>query len=102
MREECVLLRLVEPVQLIHKQDRPLGLHRSPLLRDLDDTAKLGQSAGDGRERLEVRFGMSCDEVGQRCLAGPWRPPKNSGSQRIVFDRQTKGGPRPYDLVLAH
>ena len=53
VREERVLLRLVEPVNLVDEHDRPLARVREPLLRLADDDAQLRDGAEHRAERHE-------------------------------------------------
>src|SRR5437773_5761527 len=75
VRQKGILLGLVETMDLIHEQDRALALDDSSLLSDLDYPAQFRKSAGDGREGLEVGFGMRGDHLGEGGLPRSRRPP---------------------------
>ncbi len=55
MRQERVLLRLVEAVDLVDEEDGPLGVDALLLCGGRDDLPKGGHAAEDRAERLETR-----------------------------------------------
>ena len=55
VRQERVLLRLVEAMNLVDEDDRALALEREPIARRGDDLAQLADAAEHGAERHEVR-----------------------------------------------
>src|SRR5256712_10516360 len=76
-REEGVLLRLVEVVDLIAEQDRAPPLVLEPLARLLDDLPHPSHAFGDGRERLEVAIRVAGGDAGERRLPRSPRSPEN-------------------------
>src|SRR3989440_6765117 len=79
-RQEGVLLRPVEAVDLVAEQDRAPPLVLEPVLGGFDDLAHAGDAFGDGRERLEVAGRVNGGEAGGGGLSrAPGAPPKARG-----------------------
>ena len=101
-RQERILLRLVEAVDLVDEQDgaarrhaaRGLGLGHHGL--DVPD-------AGEHRaERDEVRARRRGDEPGHRRLAGARRAPQDDRLQRVALDGGAQRLAGRQQLLLAH
>src|SRR5256885_13899591 len=65
-----ILLRPVEPVNLVAEENRAAAFVLEPLLRLLDDLPHPRHTLGHGRKRLELAGGVVGDETGGRGL-GP-------------------------------
>ena len=83
-RQQRVLLRLVEAVDLVEEEDRALAARRAAVLGALDHVAHLGAAGVDGRRLLERRARVHGEQAGERGLAGAGRP---------VQDHRVRAGP---------
>ena len=87
MRQKCILLGLVESMNLIDEHDctasQPAGSFRSG--HDLLDLLDAGH---DGTERDECGLCDPCDDVGQRGLSHPRRSPQDHGRNLVALDRR--------------
>lgn len=99
VRQEHVLLALVETVHLVHEQD---GTHPTPavLLGLVDGGADLLDTGGDRREPLDLGLAVVSHQLGQRGLAGTGRPPQDHGVAVTGQDRFAQGLVRPQDMLL--
>ena len=100
-REERVLLRLVEVVDLVAEQDRAPPLVLKPLRRLLDDLPHPSHAFRDSRERLEVAIGVMGDDFGERRLSRARRPPEDAGSDLAPADQLAQGLPGTEQVLLA-
>ena len=87
VRQERVLLRLVEAVDLVDEQHGPLAVEREPLLGIGDSAPNLGHTGHDGRERREVGTDLASEEAGEGRLAGPRRAPEQQRREVAARDR---------------
>ena len=99
MGKKRILLRLIEPMNFIDKEDRRHP-PRSPLLRRFDNLTQFRNPSGDRRERHELRFCILGDQARQRRFATTWRAPEDYGRESILLDRRSQRTPRPYHVVL--
>jgi hypothetical protein len=76
-REKGVLLCLVEPVNLVAKQDGAPSLVLQAPLRLLDDLTHPRHTRSDGAEGLEMPVGVARDQSRQRGLPRPRRAPQH-------------------------
>ena len=81
VRQERVLLRLVEAVDLVDEQDGALAVQRESVLRCRDARADLGDAGHHCRERRELRADRLGEDSGERRLARPRRPPQEQRRQ---------------------
>ena len=91
VRQEGVLLRLVEAVHLVQEQQRRPPVRRARGARRLDRRADVLDAGHDGRQRDELRVGGGRDQARERRLAGARRSPEDQGVQLPGADR---GGER--------
>ena len=99
-REERVLLRLVEAVNLVDEQNRPPAGGAALQLGRRHDFADL-LDAGEHRAELhEMRAGHLGDDAGQRGLAGPRRSPEDDRLQEVALDRLAQGHAGREDVLL--
>ena len=68
-RQQHVLLRAAEAVDLVEEEDRALAALAQPAAGALRDLADVLHPRGDGREALERLLGRARDELGDRGLA---------------------------------
>ncbi len=100
VRKKRILLSLVEAMDLVDEEHRLLALERQPVLRGLDDLPQLGNAPRHRRKRHEMGLRVPGDEMRQRRLARPRRPPKNHGGETIRLDGLPQRAVRRGDLVL--
>jgi hypothetical protein len=86
VRQERILLALVEAVDLVDEQRRTATLVRAPLARLLDELAQLLHPSEHGRERDKLRACAARDHARERRLAGSGRPPQDQRRQPIALD----------------
>ncbi len=101
IRQDGVLLCLVEAVDLVDKQDRLLGAHAEALLRLGDDATEVGDAGGDGGDRLEVGAGEAGDDAGEGGLAGAGRSPEDHRRGFAGLDRLAEETALADDMLLA-
>ena len=84
VRQQAILLGLVEAVDLVHQEDSALAVQQPPLLGLFDHPPDVGDAGQDGAKGLEVRLGAVGDDHGQRGLARAGRPPEDDGGEEAV------------------
>src|SRR5256885_5609336 len=70
-----ILLRPVEPVNLVAEENRAAAFVLEPLLRLLDDLPHPRHTLGHGRKRLELAGGVVWAQPGDRGVAPSRGPP---------------------------
>ena len=101
MREQRVLLGLVEAVDLVEEEDRALPALAEPVLGPLDDLAHVLHAGVDRAHRLEGLVGRARDEPGDRGLAGPGRAPEDHRRQPVPLDERPERATRGEQVALA-
>ena len=86
VREQHILLRLVEAMNLVDKHDSTAASVASVLLRLGDELAQLGDTAGNGVNGLKLFAGDMRDDLRQRCFACSRRSVKEYGLQYITLN----------------
>ena len=86
VREERVLLRLVEAVDLVDEEDR-LAPHLESLLGVRHHLAHSWNPFSDGREGDEVAIGVLGDQPAEGGLAGAGRALEHHGADAPLLDR---------------
>ena len=99
VRQDGVLLRFVEPVDLVDEQDGALA-GGAELLRVGDDAPQVGDARTHRRELREVCAGEVRDDLRERRLARAGRAPKDHRGNLIALDRAPQRTARPHDLFL--
>src|SRR6202008_1101605 len=94
-----VLLRLVEPVPLVHKHNRSRPAPRS-LLRLRHYFFNLFDPAQHRAERHKLAPRQPRDQPRQRCFPAPRRPPKQHRTQIVAFDLYPQRLARSQQLFL--
>ena len=99
--QERVLLRLVEPVDLVHEEDRALALKRQPVARRRDDLAELAHAAQDGAEGHEEALGRRGDDACNGRLPAPGWPPEDHRAHPVGRDGLHEERARREEVGLA-
>lgn len=99
VRQECVLLRLVETMHFVHEQ------HGAPALREAlrgfgQHLAHLRQPGQHGRDGTEFRIGVLGQQQRQRGLAAARRPPQDHRMHATGFDRAAQRAVRRQQALL--
>jgi len=99
VRQERILLRLIEAVDFVDEHDRPRAILLRPLrvrhhLLDLFDPRQ------HCRKLDVVRLGEIRNDLGQRRLPGPGRPPENHRSRVVALDLCAQRLSRSYQVLL--
>ena len=99
MRQERILLRLVEAVHLIHEQHGAAAFGEA--LRGLGQhLAHLRQAGQYGRDGAEFRIGVLGQQQRQRGLAAARRPPQDHRMHATGFDRAAQRTVRRQQALL--
>ena len=101
VREQRVLLRAVEAVDLVEEEDRALALLAQAGAGALGDLAHVLHARGDGRQRLERLAGGAGDEAGDGGLAGAGRAPEDHRREPVGLDQDPQRLPGPEQVLLA-
>ena len=99
--QQRVLLRLVEAVDLVEEEDRPLSVRAEPLAGARDHLAHLRDRRRHGRELLERRAGRVGDDAGERRLAAARRAVEDHRADAVLLDREPERRARAEDVLLA-
>ena len=98
--QQCVLLRLVEPMHLIEEQDRALAPLPETIVGAASHLEHILHRGGDGRELLEGLRGGVRDELRQRGLTRARRPPQDHRRQSIGLDECAQRPTRAEQMFL--
>jgi hypothetical protein len=101
MRQERILLRLIEAMNLVDEHDRPGPILPCPL-RVSHDLLDLFDPGEHRREFNKLRLGHIGDDFGERSLARTWRAPEDDGASVIALDRNPQRLPRPDQMFLPY
>ena len=100
--QEGVLLGLVEPVDLVDKQDRSPA---RPLQLDpgfFDDAPDLLDSGENRRKGGEMGLRLAGDDAGKGGLPGAGRPPEDHGKEAVLLDGLAQQPSLFQDVGLTH
>ena len=99
MRQQRVLLRLVKPMNLVHKQQRATS---QPLLQlgFFNGRPNIFNACQYRRKRDEMRVEGLRRESGERGFSDPGWTPKNHGMRFTRIEYQTQRPPRPEQMGL--
>jgi len=100
VRQERVLLRLVEAMNLVDEHERALPSSRPARLGGRDRVANLRNARQHCRERLEREARVLRDQLRERRLAGARRAPQQKRSSLAALDRATQRAAFADDLLL--
>src|SRR2546422_9384782 len=87
MRQKGILLRLVEPMNLVDEKNGPLTVDRLALFCCLDNGPQLWNTPCDRREGHELRLRVTRDEMRQRRLSRAGGPPEVDGRESSCPNR---------------
>ena len=100
-RQETILLRPVEAVDLVDEKQRPLpGL--APRARRVEHLLEIGHAGKNRRDLLEVKLGRPRQEARDRGLAGAGRAPEHERAERAGVEQARERTIGPEQMVLAH
>src|SRR5438094_6804575 len=85
MREKCILLRLIESVNLIDKDDRAVA-RPARLFRACHDFLNLFDSGQDRAEWNESGLGHLGDDLSEGCFTDTGRAPKDHRRNLVALD----------------
>ena len=86
-RQERILLRAVEAMDLVAEQDRAASFDLAALLRFANDLAHARHAFGHGAERHELLVGVAGEQARERRLAAAGRAPQHHARDRALLDR---------------
>src|SRR5690606_2514876 len=101
MRQERILLRLVEAMHFVDKQHGALAA-RQPVFRLRHRLADILHPSQYCRQRNERGIHCLGKNQCESCLAGARRAPENHGMQLVLFDGAAQRLARPDQVALAH
>ena len=101
MREDDVLLALVEAVDLIYEEDGALLLQAEAVAGLSDDAAEVGDAGSDGGDGLEMGAGEGGDDAGEGGLAGAGGAPEDDGGELISLYGPAEDVAGADELLLA-
>src|SRR5690625_4282038 len=101
MREECVLLGLVEPVYLIDEEDRLCAPHFESARRLCCYLPYPRDPLGHRAEGHEYPLGRLRDHMSEGRLPRPRWSPDDEGSGCVLLDRGPERTARSKDIALA-
>ena len=87
-RQERVLLRLVEAVDLVEEEDRPPARPAEPVARAGEHLAHVLHRGGDGGELLELGAGRRRDDARERRLPSSGRAVEDRRADAVLGDRE--------------
>ena len=101
VRQERILLGLVEAVNLVDENDGARSILSRPLRigHDLLDFLDAGQHRG---ELDELRLGHACDDLRQRSLTRPRRTPEDERADIVALQLGTQRLPGRDQVLLAN
>jgi hypothetical protein len=101
VRQQRILLRLVEAVDLVDEQDAAAALEGQALLGARDRRPHLGDAGHDGREGVELSADRVGQEPRQRGLAGARRAPQEQRREMTAGDGPAERAALADELLLA-
>jgi len=101
IRQEHILLRLVEAMDFINEQDRGLVFVGEPVGGGGQHAAHIGDVGFNPAQPLELIAGLAGDNLRQRRLAGARRAVEDQRLDAIRLNGAAQQLPRPQDVRLA-
>ena len=98
--EQRILLRFVEPVDLVDEQERRRGIEKLALARLFDHFAHLFDARGDGRQGKEFALERRGDEFGKRGFAYARRSPEDERGNVAGLDEFAEYALRTHQVLL--
>src|SRR5436190_6402029 len=99
-RQQRVLLRLVEAVDLVEEEHRRLAVRAAPVLRPLEHVADLLAARADRGGLLEGGARTHGEHARQRGLAAAGRPVEDHRVGSALLDRRAQGRAAPEQVLL--
>ena len=99
--QERILLRLVEPVDLVAEEDRALPLILQPLSASLIISRTRATPSVTAEKRLEVPLGVVGDDLGEGGLARAGRAPEDARADVALPDEIAQGSAGTKQVLLA-
>ena len=99
-REQGVLLRLRETMDLVQEEDRAPPVLPEPVTGTLDHLTHVFHAGGYGREPLERPLGGECDDLGQGRLARSGRTPEDRRRQPVLLDEASHRSSGTNEVLL--
>ena len=100
-RQKTVLLGAVEPVDLIHKQQRALA-RIAPVLGPVEGGAKIFDPREDSADRFKLEIGFLGQQAGNRRLADTGRAPEDDRAKPARLQHPPERAIRAEQMVLPH
>ena len=100
-RQKRILLRAVEPVDFVHKQQSTLPAG-PPHTGGLKDFFQIGHTGKNRRQRLKGQSGGARQQARHRRFAGAGRPPENQRTKRSRFDQTRQSAIGTDQMILPH
>src|SRR5262249_26309794 len=97
---EGVLLRLVEPMDLVDEEDGPPTAAAELRLRVVDDVPQILHALEDRGERDGVRPARGSEEMGEGGLAASGRTPEDQRLDLAALDHVAQHASRPEEMLL--
>ena len=101
MGQERVLLGLVEPMDLVEEEDRPLLVERETVLGLGDRRPDVGDAAHHRRQRHEMGADLLGEEAGEARLAGARRTPQQGRGEVAPGDAPAERAALADEVLLA-
>ena len=101
IRQQHVLLRLVEAVDFVNEQNRGLPLVLQPVRRRGQHAAHVGHVGFHAAQPLELALGLAGDDLRQRSFAGARRAVKDQRLDAVGLDGAAQQLARAEDVRLA-
>ena len=101
VREERVLLGLVEAVDLVEEEDGPRAVEGEPVLGLGDRRADLGDARHDRRQRREVGADLRGEQAGEARLARARRAPQQERREVAAGDAAAQRPALADEVLLA-
>src|SRR5579859_4230493 len=102
MGEYGILLRLIEAMNLVDKEDSALPGELLQLVGFIYHFAQVRHTGRDGAQRHKTRMAVACDHLGQRRFAAARWPPEDHRSDAIGFDSAAEEASWRQQLLLPH
>ena len=99
-RQEGILLRAVEAVDLVDEEERALA-RLAARARRLEHLLQVGDAGEDRRDLLEMEVGLARQQPRDRRLAGARRPPEDERAERAGGEHPGERAVGPEQVVLA-
>src|SRR5262245_58844980 len=100
MRQEAVLLRAVETVDLVDEEQRAPALLAS-LARLVEDLPEIGDPGEDRRDLLEMKPGLAGEQPRNGGLAGARRAPQDDAAEASRREQPRQHAFRAGEVLLA-